>query len=93
MQSVMEDRVRRMGLPDNTKIIVKIYMNLQGVSQAFHRYGCIGSNARAIAPFTAAFSNAELYDVIDCGEKREFCEAKVKGVCYSFFTLFGASLF
>jgi len=82
MQNVMQDRLSRMGLPDETKIIVKIYMNLQGVSQAFHRYGSTGSQARAIAPFTSAFSKCELYDIVDCGENRECCEAKIKGMYY-----------
>ncbi|GAB7337777.1 hypothetical protein MBLNU457_g3047t1 [Dothideomycetes sp. NU457] len=78
MQNVMQDRLSRMGFPDETKIIVKIYMNLQGVSQSFHRYGIVGSQARSIAPFTSAFSKIELFDIIDCGEKRECCEAKIK---------------
>lgn len=76
----MQDRLSRLGSGDETKVIVKIYMNLQGVSQAFHRYGCVGSQARSIAPFTSAFSKCELYDIVDCGEKRECCEAKIKGM-------------
>lgn len=85
MQNVMQDRLSRMGFPEETKIIVRIYMNLQGVSQAFHRYGHVGSQARSIAPFTSAFSKLELFDIVDCGEKRECCEAKIKGLYSSEF--------
>lgn len=80
LQHVMQDRVRRMGFPDETKIVVRIYLNLQGSSQTYCRFGVVGSQARSIAPFTSAFSTFESFDIVDCGTKRESCEAKIKGM-------------
>ena len=81
IHEAMLDHVRKLGLPPDCRIVVRILLNLQGVSSAFHRYGVCGSHARAIAPFTAGFSRAyELFDVVDCGERRESCEGKIKGL-------------
>ena len=52
------------------QIVVRMYANLNGVSQALHRAGLCGSESRALAPFFCNFTSAQsTYDFIDTGDK------------------------
>lgn len=74
------ERIRPMGLPAGTKIVVKYIVNLSNASVEMHKLGALGSHSRALAPFAAAFGKQRtLFDVVDSGEEPGATDVKMQG--------------
>lgn len=59
---------QRLGLPSETKIVVRYFFNLSVASIEFHRLGVLNSHGRALAPFANAFTRHNpLFDTVDVG--------------------------
>ncbi|KAF2141907.1 uncharacterized protein K452DRAFT_35282 [Aplosporella prunicola CBS 121167] len=64
---------------EHWRVVVRVCCNLAAVSRVYGRAGLVGGEARAIAPFTAAFSGAkDLFEVVDCGDKKLAVSTKVE---------------
>lgn len=63
-----------------SRIMVRIYANLKGLSQTAARHGLSGNESRSMGPFASSFTRAqELFDFIDAGEKKEGADFKLRG--------------
>lgn len=61
--------------------MIRIYVNLQGLSKALARLGLAGNEARSFAGFAASFTRSQdLADFIDAGDKKEGADHKIRGM-------------
>lgn len=80
LNASIKERLLRMGHDvADSRIMVRIYANLAGLSKALARAGLSGNEARSLAPFTASFTRAQdLYDFVDAGDKKENADFKIR---------------
>lgn len=78
--NAIRDRLHKLGGLDHCRVVVRIYCNLALVSRALYKAGIVGSQARALAPVTAAFSGAKGgLDFIDVDPSSGTVAGKVEG--------------
>lgn len=66
-------------LPPDFKVIVRIYVNLKGLSEVCYRGG-ITENVTLLESFFKGFTGSKiLYDVIDVGTGKERADSKIAG--------------
>lgn len=65
---------------DQSRIMVRVYSNLAGLSKLLARHGMAGNEARSLAPFAASFTRShDLFDFVDAGDKKEGADFKIRG--------------
>ncbi|EED21150.1 conserved hypothetical protein [Talaromyces stipitatus ATCC 10500] len=66
-------------LPDNCRIMVRIYANILGLSHTLARAQLVGQEARSYSGFTSSFTRAQdLFDFVDAGTQKEGADYKIR---------------
>lgn len=80
LNAAVKDRLLRFGHDvADSRIMVRIYSNLAGLSKALARAGLSGNEARSLSPFSASFTRAQdLFDFVDAGDKKENADFKIR---------------
>lgn len=67
-------------LPDNCRIMVRIYADVFSLSAVLARANLVGKEARSFSKFTSSFTRAQdLFDFVDVDAKMEGAKSKIKG--------------
>lgn len=67
-------------IPDNCRIMVRIYANILDLSAVLARGDLVGKEARSLSMFTASFTRAQnLFDFVDVDAKKGGAKSKIKG--------------
>ncbi|KAK4060475.1 uncharacterized protein Triagg1_10745 [Trichoderma aggressivum f. europaeum] len=72
--------LQRKGI-DHCQIMVRVWVNLAGLSKALSRAGLVGVEKRSLSPFIASFNRSYgLFDFIDAGEWKENADFKLRAM-------------
>lgn len=67
-------------LPDNCRIMVRIYADVFSLSATLARANLVGKEARSFSKFTSSFTQAQdLFDFVDVDAKMEGPKSKIRG--------------
>lgn len=73
------------GLDSNCNIMVRVYTNLAGLSEAASKAGICGAEKRALSPFAASFTRSnDLFDFVDAGDLKENADFKIRAMFRQF---------
>lgn len=68
---------------DRVCVVVRVYANILGLSRALSRSGIVGTEPRALAPFTSGFTGSEdFFDFVDAGDRKDAAYSKIRGIAH-----------